>query len=71
MDIFRYIIVLAVRAIMTNDCKRNEGRAPPRNSAVCPMLNGTIYQLPIFTMENMIAGILGSPAGAVLMRPQP
>lgn len=32
---------------------------------------GTISQLPIFTMENMIAGMLGSAAGAVLMRPQP
>ena len=32
---------------------------------------GMISQLPIFTMENMIAGIFGSAAGAVLMRPQP
>lgn len=39
--------------------------------ATDPMLNGTIYQLPILTMENMIAGILGSLDGAVLMRPQP
>ena len=36
-----------------------------------PMLNGTIYQAPILTMENMIAGIVGSPGSAVLMRPQP
>lgn len=32
---------------------------------------GMSYQLPILTMENMIAGILGSLDGAVLMRPQP
>ena len=32
---------------------------------------GTIYQGPILTMENMMAGILGSVDGAVLMRPQP
>jgi len=56
---------------LTSECKRNERRAPPRQSATGPMQNGTISQLPIFTMENMIAGILGSAAGAVLMRPQP
>jgi hypothetical protein len=39
--------------------------------ATDPMLNGTIYQLPILTTENMIAGILGSVVDAVLMRPQP
>jgi hypothetical protein len=43
----------------------------PRLPATHPMLNGTIYQIPIFTMENMIAGILGSPDGVILMRPQP
>jgi hypothetical protein len=32
---------------------------------------GISYQLPILTMVNMIAGILGSLDGAVLMRPQP
>jgi hypothetical protein len=31
----------------------------------------TIYQLPILTIENMIAGILGALVGAILMRPQP
>jgi len=56
---------------VTNDCYRNETRAPPRLSATDPMLNGTIYQAPILTMENMIAGIVGSPGSAVLMRPQP
>lgn len=40
-------------------------------SATDPMLRVTIYQLPILTMENMIAGILGSPGAAILMRPQP
>jgi len=47
--------------------------APCSQSATAtePMLKGTTYQLPIFTMENMIAGILGSVGGAVLMRPQP
>lgn len=39
--------------------------------ATDPMLNGMTYQLPILTMVNMIAGIVGSPDGAVLMRPQP
>jgi len=39
--------------------------------ATDPMLNGMTYQLPILTMENMIAGILGSLGSAVLMRPQP
>jgi hypothetical protein len=32
---------------------------------------GMSSQLPILTMENMIAGILGSLDDAVLMRPQP
>ena len=32
---------------------------------------GTIYQLPILTMVNMMAGIFGSPDGAILRRPQP
>jgi hypothetical protein len=35
------------------------------------MLNGTIHQSPILIMENMIAGMLGSSDGDVLMRPQP
>lgn len=39
--------------------------------ATDPMLNAMIYQLPILTMENMIAGILGALGGAILMRPQP
>ena len=45
--------------------------APSRQSATEPMLKATTYQLPIFTMENMIAGILGSVDGAVFIRPQP
>ena len=57
--------------ILTKKNERNETSALPRQSATDPILKGTIYQLPILTRENMIAGILGSPGGVVLMRPQP
>ncbi len=54
--------------ILTKKKKRNGTRAPLKLSA---NLSRTIYQAPILTRENMIAGILGSAAGVVSMRPQP
>ena len=49
----------------------SERRVPPRQSATDPITKRNDYQIPIFTMENMIAGILGSAGDEILMRPQP
>jgi hypothetical protein len=57
--------------ILTKKKVKNETRAVSRISATVLILILKIYQLPILTRENMIAGILGSPAGVVSIRPQP